>query len=54
MDIRGAIKSQYYAALEMLKQAIVACPAPRWDDPQARKKFVERWGEMRQGQATSG
>jgi len=32
MDPKQTIKSQYYAALEMLKQAIEACPESLWDD----------------------
>ena len=39
MDLQGPIKSQFYAALEMLKQAILKCPASRWNDREARKKF---------------
>jgi hypothetical protein len=33
MDPKQTIKSQYYAALEMLKQAIEACPETLWDTP---------------------
>jgi len=39
MDIKKVIIDQYGAALEMLRQAITKCPAARWNDPQARKKF---------------
>ena len=39
MDIKKAIIDQYGAALEMLKQAIIQCPAARWHDAQDRKKF---------------
>jgi hypothetical protein len=39
MDISGAIIDQYESALEMLKQAIVKCPAQRWDDAKGRKQF---------------
>lgn len=30
MRIQDSIKSQYYASLEMLKQAIMECPEPLW------------------------
>lgn len=33
MDPKQTIKSQYYAALEMLKQAVDACPESLWDAP---------------------
>ncbi len=33
MDTRSIIQSQYLAALEMLKQVIVLCPAASWDAP---------------------
>jgi hypothetical protein len=39
MDIHSAIIDQYGAALEMLRLAIVQCPAARWDDPKGRKQF---------------
>ena len=39
MDTQSVIVDQYGAALEMLKQAILQCPAARWDDPRGRKKF---------------
>ena len=33
MEIKDVIKSQYLAALEMLKQAIEACPDALWHNP---------------------
>jgi len=33
MDTKTAIQSQYLAALEMLKQVIVRCPAALWNAP---------------------
>jgi hypothetical protein len=39
MDVKRALIDQYGAALEMLKQAIIKCPAARWNDAQDRKKF---------------
>jgi hypothetical protein len=39
MDVKSSLIDQYGAALEMLKQAITKCPAARWNDAQARKKF---------------
>ena len=39
MDPRQAVKSQYYAALEMLKQAIKACPEALWDAPGYESPF---------------
>ncbi|NIV30348.1 MAG: hypothetical protein GWN58_12895, partial [Anaerolineae bacterium] len=39
MDPRQAVKSQYYAALEMLKQAIKACPEDVWDAPGYESPF---------------
>ena len=39
MDARAAIKSQYLAALEMLRQAITHCPESLWDDPQDKNRF---------------
>ena len=32
MDIKKSIASQYYASLEMLKQAVEACPEELWYD----------------------
>jgi hypothetical protein len=34
MDVKETIKSQYYASLEMLRQAILACPESLWDGPE--------------------
>ena len=42
MDTKAVIQSQYLAALEMLKQVIVRCPAARWDTPGERGKFWEK------------
>jgi hypothetical protein len=39
MDMREAIKSQYRAALEMLRLAIVGCPDWLWDDRQHKNRF---------------
>lgn len=41
MEYRDAIISQYHAALEMLKQAIVACPEPLWHNAGDRSTFWE-------------
>ena len=39
MNVKQTIKSQYYAALEMLKQAVEACPESLWDDPGYESPF---------------
>ena len=39
MSVKETIRSQYYAALEMLKQAVEACPEALWDDPQYESPF---------------
>ena len=39
MDEREAIRSQYQAALEMLKQTIARCPESMWDDAGDRMPF---------------
>ena len=39
MNIRDAVKSQYWASLEMLKQAIVQCPDGLWDEPNNKNRF---------------
>ena len=39
MDAKQAITSQYLAALEMLKQAIVKCPEALWDDARDKNRF---------------
>jgi hypothetical protein len=36
MDIRSALKSQYHAALETLREAIEKCPDSMWDEPADR------------------
>ena len=33
MDYQEAIRSQYQASLEMLKQAVINCPDSIWNDP---------------------
>lgn len=33
MDIRGALKSQYHAALKTLRKVIEKCPESMWDEP---------------------
>lgn len=39
MNITQVIKSQYHAALEMLKQIIAECPDTLWDDPVYENRF---------------
>jgi hypothetical protein len=39
MDTKQVIRSQYLAALEMLKQAVAKCPDPLWDAAEDRNKF---------------
>lgn len=39
MNYLQVIVSQYLAALEMLKQAIVKCPDSVWNDPRDKTKF---------------
>jgi hypothetical protein len=39
MDTKKVIQSQYLAALEMLKQAVVKCPDSIWNAPEDRNKF---------------
>jgi hypothetical protein len=39
MDTNKIIQSQYFAALEMLKQVIVKCPAAMWNAPGDKDKF---------------
>ena len=39
MEIKDVVRSQYRAALEMLKQAIAKCPASLWDDPADATRF---------------
>jgi hypothetical protein len=39
MTIQDSIKSQYYAALEMFRQAVVTCPDTLWDDPRYANRF---------------
>ena len=39
MDTKRTIKSQYYAALAMLQQAIDACPESLWEDPGYESPF---------------
>jgi hypothetical protein len=41
MDFRAAIISQYHAALQMLKQAVLACPDPLWHNPEDANKFYQ-------------
>jgi hypothetical protein len=36
---KQAIKSQYYASLEMLKQAVIKCPESLWHDPKDVNEF---------------
>ena len=39
MEIKNVIRSQYQAALGMLKQAITRCPESVWDDPGDKTRF---------------
>ncbi len=39
MNFRDIIRSQYQAALEMLKQAIAKCPEALWNDPADKVAF---------------
>ena len=39
MHLKEVIRSQYAAALEMLKQAIAKCPDSMWDDPNHKNRF---------------
>ncbi len=39
MDVRDIIRSQFAAALEMLKQAIIQCPASLWDERAYKNPF---------------
>jgi hypothetical protein len=41
MDYREPIISQYHAALDMLKQSILACPDTLWDRPDDRTTFAQ-------------
>src|SRR5438874_354951 len=41
MDYHQVISSQYFAALEMVKQAILACPETLWFNPDDRPKFSQ-------------
>lgn len=39
MNVQDAIQSQYLAALEMLKQAVMRCPESMWDDRSYKNVF---------------
>lgn len=39
MEIKDAIRSQYLAALEMLKQSVERCPQELWNAPGDKTKF---------------
>ena len=39
MKVQEVIKSQYQAALEMLRRAVVKCPESLWDDPTYKNRF---------------
>ncbi len=39
METKQVIRSQYLAALEMLKQAVDKCPDSLWNAPEDRNKF---------------
>ena len=36
---KDIVKSQYHASLEMLRQAIIKCPDPLWDDGECKNAF---------------
>jgi hypothetical protein len=39
MNVQGALKSQYHAALAMLHEAIAQCPDSLWDTPKDGNRF---------------
>jgi len=39
VNTKDIIKSQYHASLEMLRQAIIKCPASLWNDQEPKNKF---------------
>ena len=39
MDIHAVIRSQYRAALEMLRQAVVRCPEDLWQDESLKNRY---------------
>ena len=39
MDTKEVIKSQYLAALEMLRSAVIQCPDGLWNDPAYKNRF---------------
>ena len=39
MDVKESVKSQYYASLEMLRQAIEECPESLWHRPEDKNPF---------------
>ena len=39
MNLKQVITSQYLAALEMLRQAVLKCPPALWDDPADKSRF---------------
>jgi hypothetical protein len=39
MALQEIVESQYYAALEMLKEALNKCPENRWNPPEQKNKF---------------
>jgi len=39
MALHNVIESQYLASLDMLRQAVVACPESLWNSPDTRNKF---------------
>jgi hypothetical protein len=39
MNAKEALRSQYLATLEMLKQAIEKCPTALWNDPDEKNRF---------------
>jgi hypothetical protein len=39
MDVHNVIRSQFHAALEMLRQSVTRCPDALWDDPAGNAAF---------------
>jgi hypothetical protein len=39
MDFSEAVRSQYHAALEMLEQAVIACPEQMWNSTEDKNRF---------------
>ncbi len=39
LEVKRAIRSQYRAALDMLREAVVRCPEALWDAPEDQNRF---------------